>query len=258
MEPAYRFDGLKGKVAVVTGASQNLGAAMAVALGRQGCHTAVVGRSNLRGAEDVAGRITTEGGLAHAWCADLTRAPEVDRLFREIVVRLGPVDILVNNAGGWNAPTPFWELTIDGFRDVLASNLESTFLCSQTVLPAMMERRWGRIVNLSSQAGRTARPSGDAGYSAAKGGIDALTRQMASEVGPYGVTVNAIAPGTTLKEAGRKRPDDFYEALAARTSLRRLGHPEDHAAAVCFLSSPAADWITGITLDVDGGGQSPG
>ena len=117
----------------------------------------------------------------------------------------------------------------------------------------MIERHWGRIVNLSSMTGRVGRPNGEAAYSTAKGGIIALTRQMAVELGPHGITVNAIAPGTTLKDTGRKRTQDFYDALAAGLPVRRLGVPDDQAAAVCFLVSPAASWITGVTLDVDGG-----
>jgi 3-oxoacyl-[acyl-carrier protein] reductase len=249
----YRYEGLDGRVAVVTGASQNLGAAMATALADQGCKVAVVGRSNRAGAEAVADRIVDAGGTAGAWCADLTKQDQVTTLFAEIVDRLGPVEILVNNAGGWKKPAPIWELTLESWREILSDNLDSILLCTQAVLPSMMERRWGRIVNLSSVAGRTGRTNGEASYATAKGGVISLTRQMAAELGPYGINVNAVAPGTTLKERGRKRTQEYYDALAQKVTLRRLGEPFDQAAAVCFLVSVAADWVTGVTLDVDGG-----
>jgi 3-oxoacyl-[acyl-carrier protein] reductase len=249
----YHYDGLKDKVAVVTGASQNLGAAMATALAEQGCRVAVVGRGNQAGAEAVAARIRASGGVAAAWCADLSREELVEPLFRDIATQLGAVDILVNNAGGWKKKAQFWEMTFAGWREVLSDNLDTTFLCSEAVVPTMMERGWGRIINMSSRVGRAGRVGGETSYSAAKGGIIAMTRQMAVDLGPYGITVNAIAPGSTVKETGPKFTDEYYETLCRQLPLRRLGMPEDQAAAVCFLASPAASWITGVTVEVDGG-----
>lgn len=254
MPVPYRYEGLEDRVAVVTGGSQNLGAAMAAALADQGCKVAVVGRRNREGAEAVASRIRESGGTALAWCADLTREEEVTGLFDEVVAALGPVEVLVNNAGGRRHRAPFLERTMAGWREVLADNLDTAFLCSKAAVPGMIERRWGRVVNISSMAGRVAQPGGDPAYAAAKAGVNALTRQMAVELGPYGITVNGVAPGTTLKETGRSRAPEQYEILAQRVALRRLGVPDDQAAAVCFLASPAASWITGVTLDVDGGG----
>ncbi|MCC7107331.1 MAG: SDR family oxidoreductase [Chloroflexi bacterium] len=253
MAVPYTYDELRGKVAVVTGGSQNLGAAMARALGDQGCKVAVIGRSNPAGAEAVAVEIRAAGSEAMARCADLRSEEAVERLFAEIVRELGPVDILVNNAGGWTRAAPFWELSLDEWRMILSDNLDTAFLCARAVARSMMERRWGRIINLSSVVGRIGVPNAAANYGASKGGIIALTRQQAAELGPHGITVNAIAPGTTPKPSGMKRPPEYYASLAQTLPLRRLGSAEDHAAAVCFLASDAASWITGITLDVAGG-----
>ncbi|MCC7105107.1 MAG: SDR family oxidoreductase [Chloroflexi bacterium] len=254
MPVPYRYDGMDGKVAVVTGGSQNLGAAMATALADQGCTVAVVGRRNRQGAEAVAKRIVDAGGRAAAWCADLTKEEEVGSLFGEVVKTLGVVEILVNNAGGWIAPLKLWEQNLPDWRKVIQDNLDSVFLCTRAVAPGMIEKRWGRIVNLSSMAGRIGRVSGEAAYGASKGGIIALTRQLAVELGPHGVTVNAIAPGTTLKDAGEtRRSEEYYAELIQTIPTRRLGTPADQAAVVCFLASPAASWVTGVTVDVDGG-----
>lgn len=249
----YRYEDLAGKMAVVTGGSQNLGAAMATALGEQGCKVAVVGRRNREGAEAIAARIREGGSPAIARCADLTDETAVQDLFAEIVAELGPVDILVNNAGGWTRAAPFYEMSLEEWRQILSDNLDTTFLCSRAVVRGMMEKRWGRIVNLSSVLGRIALPLAAANYGAAKGGIISFTRQQAIELGPFGITVNAIAPGTTPKPSGMKRPPEFYAKLAETLPVRRLGFAEDHAAAVCFLASEAGSWITGCTLDVAGG-----
>jgi NAD(P)-dependent dehydrogenase (short-subunit alcohol dehydrogenase family) len=253
MAVPYRYEGMEGKVAVVTGGSQNLGAAMATALADQGCTVAVVGRRNREGAEAVVKRIEEAGGKAAAWCADLTKEDEVRPLFEEIAKTLGVVEILVNNAGGWIKPIKLWEQNLPDWRTVIQDNLDSVFLCTRAVAPGMIEKGWGRIVNLSSMAGRIGRVSGEAAYGTSKGGIISLTRQLAVELGPHGVTVNAIAPGTTLKDAGKRRSAEYYAELIQTIPTRRLGTSADQAAVVCFLASPVASWVTGVTIDVDGG-----
>ncbi|MCC7105613.1 MAG: 3-oxoacyl-ACP reductase FabG [Chloroflexi bacterium] len=255
MPVPYRFKGLEGKLAVVTGGSQNLGAAMAEALGEQGCKVAVIGRRNREGAEAVAARIRSAGGTAQAWCTDLTRQDMVIGLFREIEASLGLVEVLVNNAGGRRHRATFLNRQLLDWREVFLDNVDTTFLCSKAVVGGMIEQRWGRIVNISSMAGVHASPGGDPAYAAAKAAVIGLTRQMAIELGPHGITVNAVAPGTTFKEMGRSRRPEQYEEMAARVTLRRLGLPGDQAAAVCFLASPASEWITGETIEIDGGGM---
>ncbi|MCC7106020.1 MAG: SDR family NAD(P)-dependent oxidoreductase, partial [Chloroflexi bacterium] len=150
MSVNYRYADLRDKVAVVTGASQHLGAAMATALGDQGCKVAVVGRSNRGGTETVADQIRAAGGQAIALRGDLTQPARVLEIFHQIVAELGPVDVLVNNAGGWGPPVPFVELSLEEWRNTLSNNLDSMFLCTQAVVPGMIERGWGRIINLAS------------------------------------------------------------------------------------------------------------
>jgi 3-oxoacyl-[acyl-carrier protein] reductase len=249
----YRYADLEGKVAVVTGASQHLGAAMATALGEQGCKVAVVGRSNREGAEAVARQIVEGGSQTIALCADLTQPDQVTATFDQIVAELGPVEILVNNAGGWRRSLPFMEMGLEEWRETLSNNLDSMFLCTQAVVPGMVERRWGRIINLASIYSRIAGKVPATHYGTAKGGVLSFTRHLAMELGPHGITVNGIAPGTTPKPGGGKRGPAFYAELAANLPSRRVGVAEDHAAAICFLASESASWVTGVTIDVSGG-----
>ena len=226
--------GLAGRAAVVTGTAHGIGAGIAQALADEG--------ATVRGVDkDV---------------ADLTSPDAV----REFFAAVGPVDILVNNAGGvcGQVGRPLEEVTDDDWRQVVDANLTSTFLCTRAVVPAMKERRWGRIVNISSGAGRTVSLTGIQAYASAKAAQIGFTRQMAHELGPFGITVNCIAPGFILSNPTTQRQWESYgearqEALVQGIAMRRLGTPADIANGVGFFVAERSSWVTGQTISIDGG-----
>jgi|DewCreStandDraft_5_1066085.scaffolds.fasta_scaffold00891_10 NAD(P)-dependent dehydrogenase (short-subunit alcohol dehydrogenase family) len=246
---------LKGKTAIVTGAASlgSIGEAIALAFGRQGTHVAVVDIDE-EGAQRVAGQIRRDGGEAFAVRADVTRSDEVEAMVREVLQREGKVDILVNNAGGFHEVELANQISDERWDFIIDLNLKSVFLCSRAVYDHMVERRWGRIINISSVAGRMPTLPTPVHYAAAKAGVIALTKYLARELAPYGVTVNAVAPGTTKTARFlRLRGADAEEKLRGHVPLGRLSTPQDQAAAVLFLASDEASYITGATLDVNGG-----
>ena len=227
-------EGLTGRTAVVTGTAHGIGAAIARALSGQGATVQGVDK-------DV---------------ADLASPDAV----REFFAAVGPVDILVNNAGGvvGQVGRPLEEVTDDDWRQVVDANLTSTFLCTRAVVPAMKERRWGRIVNISSGAGRTVSLTGIQAYASAKAAQIGFTRQMAHELGPFGITVNCIAPGFILSNPTTQRQWESYgeagqQALVQGIAMRRLGTPGDIANGVEFFCAERASWVTGQTISIDGG-----
>ena len=226
--------GLAGRTAVVTGTAHGIGAAIAEALRGDGASVHGVDKDE----------------------ADLTSPEEVRRFFAS----LGGVNILVNNAGGVVGQTghPLEEVTDDDWRAVVNANLTSTFLCTRAVVPGMKERRWGRIINISSGAGRTVSLTGIQAYASAKAGQIGFTRQMAHELGPFGITVNCIAPGFVLSNPTTERQWASYgeagqAALVAGIAMRRLGEPADIANGVQFFAAPRSSWVTGQTISIDGG-----
>ena len=226
--------GLAGKTAVVTGTAHGIGAGIADALRDDGATVHGVDKDQ----------------------ADLSNAAEVRRFF----AGLGGVDILVNCAGGvvGQVGRPVEEVTEEDWRAVVDANLTSTFLCTRTVVPGMKERRWGRIINISSGAGRTVSLTGIQAYASAKAGQIGFTRQMAHELGPFGITVNCIAPGFILSNPTTERQWASYgEAgqaeLVQGIAMRRLGEPADIANGVQFFASPRSSWVTGQTISIDGG-----
>jgi 3-oxoacyl-[acyl-carrier protein] reductase len=225
---------LAGKTAVVTGTAHGIGAAIAEALQGQG--VAVHGVDKDR--------------------ADLTRPDEVRAFFGG----LGGVDILVNSAGGvvGQVGRPIEEVSDEDWNSVVQANLYSAFLCTRAVAPAMKERRWGRIVNISSGAGRSVSLTGIQAYTSAKAGQIGFTRQMAHELGPFGITVNCIAPGFILSNPTTERQWQSYgeegqRKLVEGIATRRLGQPEDIANGVLFFVSERSSWVTGQTISIDGG-----
>jgi 3-oxoacyl-[acyl-carrier protein] reductase len=225
---------LAGKTAVVTGTAHGIGAAIAEALQGQG--VAVHGVDKDR--------------------ADLTRPDEVRAFFGE----LGGVDILVNSAGGvvGQVGRPIEEVSDEDWNSVVQANLYSAFLCTRAVAPAMKERRWGRIVNISSGAGRSVSLTGIQAYTSAKAGQIGFTRQMAHELGPFGITVNCIAPGfirsnPTTERQWQSYGDEGQRKLVDGIPMRRLGQPEDIANGVLFFVSERSSWVTGQTISIDGG-----
>lgn len=246
---------LKGKTAIVTGAASlgSIGEAIALAFGGQGTRVAVVDIDD-EGAERVANQVRREGGEAFAVHADVTKGADVTAMVGTVLEREGKVDVLVNNAGGFQELEQVNQISEERWDEIIDLNLKSVFLCCQAVYDHMAERRSGRIISISSGAGRTPILPSPAHYSAAKAGVIILTKVLARELAPHGVTVNAVAPGTTkTRRFLRLRGADAEEALRSHLPLGRLSTPQDQAAAVLFLASDEASYITGATLDVNGG-----
>lgn len=247
------MQGLKGRVALVTGAGQGLGEASARRLAAEGATVAVV---DVDGglAEGVARDIQAAGHQAFALTVDVTDGAAVQSMADAVGRRAGHPEILVNNAGGFQKVKTLLEIDEEEWDAILALNLKSVYLCSRAILPGMVARRWGRIINLASAAARSLTNLSATHYAAAKAGILGFTRHLAYEVGQHGITVNAVAPGTTLTARVRRvRAPEDQARIASLIPLGRMGRPEDTAAAVAFLASEDAGYITGATLDVNGG-----
>ena len=232
-------------VALVTGASRGIGAAIALAFAEAGAGVAVNYRERVSDAEAIAERIRGRGGRALAIGADVFRQGPVAAMIARIAAELGPVDILVNNAG-IGLVRGVDELTEEDFDLTIAVNLKSAFLCTQAVLPAMRERKWGRIVNLSSGAARGAGGIG-VHYNASKAGIEGLTRGYAARLVKEGITVNAVAPSLIETDMMRARRDE----MVPRIPLGRMGYPEEVAQAV--LMAIGNPYMTGQTVQLNGG-----
>ena len=250
----------RGKVALISAAGAGIGRATAMIIGREG--GTVVAVDVEQGALD---RLTAElgaaGGRALTLRADALDAQSVEAVVRRAGDAHGRIDILVNAVGGSTVierPAALLdELTLEEWQRLLHFNLTGTFLFCRAVVPVMKRQRNGKIVNLSSIAGRGLSQSSSSAYATAKGGIIALTRKLASELGPHGITVNAIAPSLALSERIRphweRRSAEAQAAEIKRTPLGRVATPEDQARVICFLASADADFVTGVTIDVTGG-----
>jgi 3-oxoacyl-[acyl-carrier protein] reductase len=247
-----RYPDLAGKVAVVTGGSRGIGAATARALSANGAAVVIVGRDE-RALAAVADGIQARGGRSLAIPADCTEEAEVARAARIVGEQLGEVDILAAFAGGNGMPVPTVTETAGHWREVIESDLTSTFITAGAFLPAMIERRHGAIITMSSAAARQAAQS-NAAYAAAKAGVIAFMRHLANEIAPVGVRVNCLAPSAIENERLRSwTTEEQRRQVAASFPLGRIGQPEDVAAAALFLASDASSWITGVTLDIAGG-----
>jgi NAD(P)-dependent dehydrogenase (short-subunit alcohol dehydrogenase family) len=243
---------LSGRIAIVTGAGQGMGRSVAQALAERGA-TVVVNDLNLESAEAVSADLRATGTESMAIAADVIDGTSVRAMVERTVATYGGVQILINNAGVLR-PTKVAEIPEDEWDWVIAVNLKGTFLCSQAVLPAMKEAGWGRIVNFSSTAGKNVSTVGGAHYTAAKAGILGFTRHLAKEVAADGITVNAVCPGLIDTEMVRATIDDDRTAAYARSfPIPRLGLPEEVAELVAFLASDRAGYITGASLDINGG-----
>jgi 3-oxoacyl-[acyl-carrier protein] reductase len=245
---------LAGRVALVTGSSRGIGAAIARRFAREGASVAVHGRDAVALAA-VHAEIAQSGARVVRVAGDVTRLEEVERMRDEIERALGPVDLLVTNAGGsFTPPGAFEDIPVEGWRASIDGNLTATFLTIRAFLPRMKERRSGNVITLSSAAARRPHPQSPVPYAAAKAGIQMLTQHLAAQVGAHGIRVNCIAPETILTERNDERiPDALKRSLAEAHPLGRLGTPEDVAETALFLASDASAWITGLIVDVAGG-----
>lgn len=239
------------RVALVTGASGGIGGAVARALAEQGHAVAVGYRSGKDAAAEVVDAITAAGGTAAAVGLDVTDADSVDAAVTSVEESLGRVTIVVNNAGV-TADGLFLRMDHARWRAVLDANLDGAFHVTRRVVPGMVRQRWGRIVNISSVSG-LAGSAGQANYAAAKAGLVGLTRSLARELGSRQITANVVAPGPIATEMLAATGEDRTTALAALVPVGRLGRPEEVAAAVAYLCSDAAAYVTGAVLPVDGG-----
>lgn len=245
------FD-LHGRNALVTGAARGIGYAIALGLGQRGAAIAVCD-IDLAAAQEAAERLAADGIRAFGVQADVSNEDEVAAMVMAVSEALGDLHILVNNAGICST-APLLEVSSQEWRRVMAIDLDSVFFCSRAVLPGMMDRRCGRIINIASVAGkRGGGLLGNSCYAAAKGGVIALTKGLAREAGPFGITANAISPGLTDTEMTSILAPDARARVLAEMPLGRAGTPRDIAAAVCFLASDAGGFVTGEIMDVDGG-----
>ena len=247
------FD-LKGKVALVTGASSGIGRATAEALASNGACVVINFHRNEKGAKAARSQIIGSGGCAIAIQADVTRTTDVESLVEQTVNRFGPVDILVNNAGSLVERLKILELTEERWDEVIDLNLKSAFLCAKAVAGSMMQRQTGTIINVSSIAGRNGGALGSIHYSTAKGGLITFTKGLAKELAPYGVRVNAVSPGVidTPYHEQFSSPE-MMKTYAGMIPLGRIGTPAEVGKVICFLASNAASYLVGETIEINGG-----
>jgi 3-oxoacyl-[acyl-carrier protein] reductase len=241
---------LKGQVALVTGASRGIGRAIALALGRAGA--TVVGTATTEaGAQAIGAALAAAGIAGRGAVLNVTDTAGSDALVAAIEKEFGAVSILVNNAGV-TQDNLLLRMKDSEWDAVLDTDLKSVFRLSRAVLRGMMKARAGRIISITSVVGSSGNP-GQVNYSAAKAGVAGLTRSLAREIGSRGITVNCVAPGFIDTDMTKSLPDAQREALLGQIPLGRLGHVDDVAAAVLFLASPGAAYVTGTTLHVNGG-----
>jgi len=250
----------QGKVALITAAASGIGRATADIIAAEGGTVGLVDTNKER-LEKAVAEIAAKGGKAYPYTANALDGPQVDAVVADVAKRQGRIDILMNGVGGStiiakpSAETD--ELTLAEWQAIVDFNLNGTFLFTHAVIPVMKRQKTGKIVNIASIAGRGKSVASSSAYAAAKGGIIAFTTKLASELGPHGINVNAIAPSMTLTERigprWEQQPPEKRQADIDRTPLRRMAHAVDQANVIAFLASSHADFVTGLTIDVTGG-----
>ena len=239
---------LAGAVAIVTGASAGIGETTAITFGREGAKVVVVGRTE-KELQRVAGIIAAAGGEAIAVRADVTRTVDVEAMVKAVMDRYGRIDVLVNGVGGWTKLAPVTEISDDDWDEVLTLNLTSTFRCVRAVAKIMIAQKRGRIINMASQSGvgPNAGTNSNIPYACSKAAVIAFTKHLAKQLGPDGITVNTVSPGTTLTARVAKVWDlPTQQKKASTNPLRCLVEPQDSADACLFLASDEARHITGM------------
>jgi 3-oxoacyl-[acyl-carrier protein] reductase len=235
----------------VTGAGRGLGEAIAARFAAEGARVALWDL-NHDAAGRVAARLDGAGSRTIAARVDVTDEAAVGRAVSETLERFGRLDVLVNNAG-ISRHQPIQDMTVEMFDAVMRVNVTGTFICCRAVVPVMIRQRRGKIVNISSLAARTGRPGVAVNYAAAKAAVIGLTQTLARELGPAGIYVNALAPGPILTDQTRQYAPEVFATWNAGRAVQRDGTPADVADAAVYLASGRSDWVTGITLDVNGG-----
>ena len=250
---------LTGKVAIITGSIQGIGLEIAKTLSRSGAAVVINNHQDADKLNAAAAEISTAGGKVEAVIADVTKKSEAQKLVSAALSLGDGVDILVNNAGGLIKRVPVAEFDDDHFQTVVDVNLRSAFVVSSVVMPEMKKKKGGKVINLSSQAAHDGGGGGAAAYAAAKGGIWTFTKSLAKELAPHGITVNCVSPGFIGSTAFHNTftPKEVHEKIPSMVPLGRAGKPEDIANVVLFLASPLSDYMTGQTIEVNGGLYMP-
>lgn len=240
---------LSGKTVLVTGGARGIGAATAMAVAREGAGVVI---ADLEQADSVVDGIRAKGGRAWWYQVDISDHCEIENMVSTAEGTAGPIDILVNNAGIISRGT-ILDITFEEWNRVLEVNVTGTFNCCKAVIPSMVERHNGCIVNITSVAGKTGDITAAPAYGTSKGAVNALTKSLARQLAGYGIRVNAVAPHAIETDMSAQWSEEKRQAIIAEIPLHRLGLPEDVAQAVVYLASDAAGFITGEILDVNGG-----
>ncbi|MCW1967019.1 MAG: SDR family oxidoreductase [Anaerolineae bacterium] len=242
-----------GKVALVTGSGRGMGRTIALTLAQQGA-ALVINDVNQAAADDAVAEIVAQGGRAMAFVADVSNEAQVQAMVAAALAQFGTLDILVNNAGILGKTRPVEDITVADWDALIGINVRGVFNCIKAVLPVMKAKRYGKIVNVASLAGRSTSIFGGAHYTTSKAAVLGLSRHVAREAAPFNINVNATAPGSMDTDMVRdNNTPENIERARQNIPMRRLGVPQDHANLVTFLCSDEASYITGATVDINGG-----
>lgn len=242
---------LDGKIAIVTGGAKGIGKSIVLALSKVGA-TTVIADIDVNSGRELEACLKQKGLKVEFIEVDVSISESVNKMVKDVVEKYGKIDILVNNAGILH-DAQITDIDDATWDRVIRVNLTGVFYCCRAVVPHMIRQKYGKIINIASAGGKMGFPYAGVDYCASKGGIMALTRQLALQISKYGINVNAVAPGTTETELIKDRSEEQKRYIISRIPMGRMGRPEDTAAAVVFLASSGSDYITGETIDVNGG-----